>query len=215
MCIKRFSLTALVLAITLAGGEVSAQQLVVKNGVATNAPAGTPLPTAPSAPPKAAAAGANLPAGNLTGDDLKRAAPYTEMAAALGAPVLAHGLTSADRKTQLLLEYLPSGDTIANWSRMVSVNEAVEDNADSLAKVIASMRKIVTTQGKAEFFTAQDDKNGRPTASFCYNMGVENTCGIIGEITPNVVTILQLQKRNNAIGDEDRKTLQGLLAQKF
>jgi hypothetical protein len=216
MCIKPSIALALLVAACLAAGQARAQeeQIVPRQNL-TITPRTSPYAVTTTTQPQAQS---NSIPGNATATDLVKAAPYQEMASALGAGTLAHAVSSADHRSQLLLEYLPQGETLTHWTRMVTVNLA-QENADAAAldRVIDDMRRIITDHGALDFFRTQKDARGRSTANFCYSVVDQHICGVVGEVTPGTATILQLQRQGQdaAISDVEKQTLQELLANRF
>jgi hypothetical protein len=141
------------------------------------------------------------------------APPYAALAKALGTPVLGDSFGPAD-KSQLLLKFVPSGQTTKNWKKMttVSILKVAPGNTDTATRAVIT-RLQAELKTRHATVRAFDRSPASPvTCYFEFVAGGDTEKGIVYSPDPGFVTVAQVGAKNGgSISSDDVKRLKSVI----
>jgi hypothetical protein len=144
--------------------------------------------------------------------------PYLKLAVALGTPSLAHA-EAAPGKTQMLLTFVRSGETVERWTKMTTVSILqLPSRAASPAETFTATRGVIhrlrarLTAAHARVATFAENDGAPASAYFDVVESGEHQVGIVYSPDPGYVTVAELGVRaGGAIAAGDVAKLRSLI----
>jgi hypothetical protein len=139
--------------------------------------------------------------------------PYAKLANVLGTPKLAYSQGPKD-KSQLLLKFVPDGETATKWSKMttISILKVPEKDTESAGRgVIAKLRDLLKSK-HAKIQTFDESPIAPFTCYFVYTVEGSTQKGIVYEPALGFVTVAQVgAKYASDISHHDALVLKGII----
>lgn len=130
--------------------------------------------------------------------------------------------TFANNHTHIVLEYVPEGDDVNSWTRLMSIILfPLPKDAASQIKVMLTLGPRLLgsygTYGKILSQAIFQDSNGYPSLFIEYEIGVgiqkEHSVGAFSHSAPNIASFIQIQSRGKPFNQTDAANMK-LFAQK-
>jgi hypothetical protein len=139
--------------------------------------------------------------------------PMQQLAHDLGTPKLGYH-ASDDARTHSTFEFVPSNETVANWTKLYSVIASSVDEAKTQAETRATILRLrgLLAQKHATIRAFDVRDRAPPVAYFDYTLGGESDVGVIFSPFRGVVTIQQVAAhRKGVISPQDVRRIKALI----
>lgn len=128
--------------------------------------------------------------------------PYQKLATALGTPVLARSFGTKS-KSELLLDFVPSGESYGRWNKMTSVSIAkVQPGETDLAmdSIVAKFKAALAT--KHAHVLTFDRRTTKPASTyFSFTAGGQSDEGIAYSPASGYVSVIQIARKPGVARD--------------